>query len=85
MKTVQVSVKQKHIDAGEPGSCFHCALTLAIREATGVDEVATYSATCRVGDLLVKLPDTAVQFREDFDSDWRFSKPLTFKLELPEE
>lgn len=76
---MKVKVEQRHIDRGERGDAFCCAVALAVAEATGYDDVWVDEYSMSVGDFYYRTPKSASDFIENFDSGYAVA-PFEFEL-----
>ena len=68
-----INVTQHHIEVGVRGDCHRCAVALALREATGDDEVSVVEVECllrlRVRSRYTVAPVEVMDFVEEFDGN----------------
>ena len=85
---MQVTVEQRHIDAGVKHSACSCPIALAIREQTecfSMYDVAVDDVFASVQGRSYKFPQEATSFILNFDEGFDVN-PLTFSMkEIPVE
>lgn len=90
MKTVTISVTQKHIEEGIQQICNRCPIALAIRDLLPLhwpndESVSVWGGAADLypSKTRLLLPDAAIQFIEDFDIG-EIVQPFSFELEVPQ-
>lgn len=82
-----INVTEEDIKAGVQGHCELCAVAMAIRRATGRDEIYTYGMFVRTEKsadsrhIIGELPAVAIHFISEFDSG-KNVKPIQFEIEI---
>jgi hypothetical protein len=90
--TIRVEVTAEDINRGEPGSCKHCPIALAMDRALAAIGIDVRSWVIlpyvRLGpksaNTYAVLPPAALVFAKHFDGEWDV-EPFSFDLELPDE
>lgn len=79
---ITVEVTAEDIAKGEPGDGCKCPIAIAVRRATGLNDVSIRPiAQSRIGNRYVYLPDPAKRFVLDFDEEQPV-QPFTFEIDL---
>lgn len=88
LREVNVSVTQRHIDAGDRGSCRECPVALAVGELLkpGTNYAVLRKCTWYFDDedVSVPHPGAVCEFTQRFDFWEGQSKPFTAVMQIPE-
>jgi hypothetical protein len=88
VKTIKVVVTQEHIDKGERGDCYSCAVSLALRDSDIPEARMGLWSIFLHGKFdddknTIDAPPQVKQFVRDFDQK-RPVQPFEFEIEVPE-
>lgn len=73
-----VTVTQHFIDVGQQSMCRQCPMALAVRNATGQEDVVTDLIVTYVNGVRYRTPPEAKAFMDIFDHYRRMARPGTF-------
>jgi hypothetical protein len=89
---MKIKIQKKHIKDGKYCNAQSCPVSLAIRDALGLDlgQVAVYGDKCRVLDTYLDLPNQVDAFVNSFDLSEVTGrkeelKPFSFELDYEPE
>jgi hypothetical protein len=78
---MKITVTEQHIEQGKQASQCFCPVALAIREATGIDQLCVLSIGVIFKTGSVNLPEEASNFVLDFDAG-QAVEPFEFELPI---
>jgi hypothetical protein len=76
---MRIDVTQQDIDAGVPGNCRHCPITLAAQRA-GLRNVEVNGMSLFGNGHMAWLPEEALDFIYLFDKHRDLTKPFFFEI-----